>query len=327
MTKIEKYLPYIISFVISGIYIFTNNIFDFNSERFLFPGIWLMLMVFLSILWKVLEVLLNISNKSYKWMAILMAISSLSIIYSRTAHSFLGNYTKVHEDNLQSLFALRFFLAAILIITIIQSLRSAKDREHFRNKNILLQAENLEAQLDQLRQQVNPHFLFNCLSTLLSMVRLNDPQSEEYILKLSDVYRQILQKRKSTVVTVNEELEFLQAYTYLLKLRHEQALTVDIKIDNESLQYSLPVFSLQLLVENSIKHNIVSKAHPLNIQIYQNDPATITVSNNYQPKKQLEESFGVGTKNLKIRYGLLGMKDGIIIEQSTKVYSTTLKLF
>ena len=286
-----------------------------------------MLMVFLTILWKVLEVLLNISNKSYKWMAVLTAISSLAIIYSGLAHLFLGDYTKVHEANLQLLFALRFFLAAILIITIIQSLRSAKEREHFRNKNILLQAENLEAQLDQLRQQVNPHFLFNCLSTLLSMVRQNDPQSEEYILKLSDVYRQILQKRESAVVTLGEELEFLKAYIYLLKLRHENALSVEIKIIDESLQYSLPAFALQLLVENCIKHNIVSGAHPLNIQLFQPEVSIIIVSNNFQPKSTTDESFGMGTENLKIRYELLGITDGIKIEQTETDYSTTLKLF
>ena len=123
-------------------------------------------------------------------MAILLGILSITIVFSVTAHSFLIHYTKVYENNLQWLLELRFLLASILFVTIIQSLRSAKERELFRNKNISLQSEYLEAQLNQLRQQVNPHFLFNSLSTLRSMVRANDPRSEEYILKLSDVYRQ-----------------------------------------------------------------------------------------------------------------------------------------
>jgi LytS/YehU family sensor histidine kinase len=129
------------------------------------------------------------------------------------------------------------------------------------------------------------------------------------------------------VVTLGEELEFLKAYIYLLKLRHENALSVEIKINNESLQYSLPAFALQLLVENCIKHNIVSEAHPLDIQIFQPEASIIIVLNNYQLKNTSDESFGLGTENLKTRYELLGITDGIQIEQTETHYKTTLKLF
>jgi sensor histidine kinase YesM len=327
MTKTEKYLPYIISLVLPRINILSNQPFETNTEWYIVLTSWLSASVFLFLLWKVLEKLLNISKSTYKWAAVVFASFALIIIFSTISHLYLRPIIKLPENDWQWILGLRLLLGTILYIAIIQSLRSAKEREKFRVENISLQSENLKAQLNQLRQQVNPHFLFNSLSTLRSMVRANDPQSEEYILKLSDVYRQILQKRESAVVTLGEELEFLKAYIYLLKLRHENALTVEIKIIDESLQYSLPAFALQLLVENCIKHNVVSEAHPLNIHIFQPEASIITVFNNYQPKSTSDESFGLGTENLKSRYELLGITDGIQIEQTETHYVTTLKLF
>ncbi|MEI6753397.1 MAG: histidine kinase [Paludibacter sp.] len=327
MTKIEKYLPYIISLVLPGINILSNHPFDANIEWYSVLVTWLSATLLLAILWKILDKLLYIKNVYNKWLAVVFASFALIFTFSGISHLYLRPIIKLPENDWQWILGLRLLLATILYIAIIHSLRTIKEREKFRMENISLQSENLKAQLNQLRQQVNPHFLFNSLSTLRSMVRNNDPQSEEYILKLSDVYRQILQKRESAVVTLTEELEFLKAYIYLLKLRHENALTVEIKIIDESLQYSLPAFALQLLVENCIKHNVVSEAHPLNIHIQQPEASIITVSNNYQPKCTSDESFGLGTENLKTRYELLGITDGIQIEQTEKQYKTTLKLF
>jgi len=327
MSKIEKYLPFIISAVLPGITIFNNLSQQENTEWQLLLIVWLSLSTFLIVLWKVTEKLLNISNLIYKWMTVFCVTLAMILAFTSISHLYLHAYIKLPENGYQSVIGLRFVLVSVLYIAIIQSKKSAKEREQFRVENILLQSENLKAQLNQLRQQVNPHFLFNCLNTLRSMVRINDSQSEEYIMKLSDVYRQMLQKRESTIVLLKEELEFLKAYTYLLKLRHENALTVDIEIKDESLQYNLPTFALQLLVENCIKHNIVSEAHPLHIRIYQPDLATIIISNNYQLKNIPEESFGLGVDNLKTRYELLGIKEGVQIEQSFTEYKTTLKLF
>ena len=229
MTKIEKYLPYIISLVLPGINILSNSSFETDYQWYSILSTWLSATLFLILLWKVLEKLLNISNPINRWFAIVSISAALIIVFSTISHLYLRPIIKLPDNHWQWIIGLRLLLGTILYIAIIQSLRSAKEREKFRVENISLQSENLKAQLNQLRQQVNPHFLFNSLSTLRSMVRNNDPQSEEYILKLSDVYRQILQKRESAVVTLGEELEFLKAYIYLLKLRHENALSVEIK--------------------------------------------------------------------------------------------------
>ena len=111
-----------------------------------------------------------------------------------------------------------------------------------------------------------------------------------------------------------------------MSLRHENAIFVDVKVPEEALGLRLPAFALQLLAENCLKHNIVSESKPLYIQLYQKDPNSLTLSNNYQPKEEKSESFGIGIKNLKRRYALEGVNQGLKIEQNEQHYSTTIKL-
>ena len=173
---------------------------------------------------------------------------------------------------------------------------------------------------------MHPDFLFHSLTTLQTMVRSDDPQAEAYILKLADVYRQTLKKERSAV-SLQEELAFLRSYLFLMIYGQEEAITFGSSVSDESLDYHLPVFSLQLLGENCIKHNVFSPTQPLNIQLFQKDPKSITMSNNYQPKAIQTESFGVGIENLKMRYALAGIEGAVIIEQNETTYSTTIKLF
>jgi two-component system, LytTR family, sensor kinase len=112
-----------------------------------------------------------------------------------------------------------------------------------------------------------------------------------------------------------------------MTLRQEEAIFMDVQVSDEALAYHLPAFSLQLLAENCIKHNIVSGAKPLHIRLYQKDTKSLTISNNYQPKAMKNESFGIGIGNLKKRYALEGIVEGVRIEQTETTYSTTIKLF
>ena len=158
------------------------------------------------------------------------------------------------------------------------------------------------------------------------MVRSKDARTEDFVLKLGDVFRQTL-KTETGTVTCKEELDFFKAYMYLMTLRQENAIFVDVQVSDEALTYRLPSFALQLLAENCIKHNIVSTAKPLSIRLYQKDPKSLTMSNNYQPKAVQSESFGIGINNIKKRYALEGISHGVQIEQNETFYSTTLKLF
>ncbi len=221
---------------------------------------------------------------------------------------------------------LRNLMHIFILITLIGSIKSIKERAKFNSDNISLQTENVKAQFNLLLQQVNPHFLFNSLTTLQAMVRSKDVRTKDFIVKLGDVYRQTLKAEKRTV-TLKEELDFFNSYMYLMRLRQEEAIFLEVHVLDASLAYHLPVFSLQLLAENCIKHNIVSKAQPLYIRLYQKDAKSITISNNYQPKALKSESFGIGINNLKKRYALAGIEDGVSIKQDETIYETTIKLF
>jgi LytS/YehU family sensor histidine kinase len=222
---------------------------------------------------------------------------------------------------------LRMILASAIFITIQQSLKSARTVEKLKSENLSLKSEKYKAELDQLRKQVNPHFLFNSLSTLRTMIRNSNPNSERFVLNLSSFYRKILETHNQDYISLKEEIEFVDAYFYLMKMRHEDALRLHIQLDPSSLQYSIPFFALQSLVENCIKHNVISIRKPLEIRIYQKDEVTITVSNNYQPRQQPSQTDGVGLANLLERYKLIGVENGLEIDKTDSHYNVTIKLF
>ena len=158
------------------------------------------------------------------------------------------------------------------------------------------------------------------------MIRAGNDNSEEFVYQLSDVYRRLLQSKEDNTVALKEELEFLEAYLYLLKSRHDEGLEVVIDIPEEAYSLSLPSFGLQLLVENATKHNIISEKRSLKIHIFQKEPNSITVSNNLQLKKNVP-SLGVGLNNLRKRYELMDIEEGVLLEQNEQEFIVTLKLF
>lgn len=176
---------------------------------------------------------------------------------------------------------------------------------------------NLGAQYELLKQQVNPHFLFNSLNTLKSMVDMQDPQSSDFILKLSDFYRFTLESRKMDIITVEEELRILDAYTFLLKARFEDGFHLENTIPSQYNDKGVPPFTLQLLIENCIKHNVVSLEKPLVIKLYA-EKDYIVVENGIQLKRG-ELSTGVGLDNINQRFAHLAGKE-IEIEKSGAVF-------
>lgn len=162
-------------------------------------------------------------------------------------------------------------------------------------------SDNLGAQYELLKQQVNPHFLFNSLNTLKYMVESEDDHTVDFILKLSDFYRFTLESRKQDLITLAEELVILDSYVFLLKARFEDGIDLSIDIDQDQYQSFVPPFTLQLLVENCIKHNIVSLDRPLKIRLYSESDA-IVVENRLQLKRTPEASMGMGLENINQRY-------------------------
>jgi two-component system, LytTR family, sensor kinase len=163
--------------------------------------------------------------------------------------------------------------------------------------------ENAEYQFEMLKLQLNPHFLFNSLNTLSSLVHEDSSKASEFIRRLSDVYRYVLDNRSKELVTLKEEMDFINAFAYLQGLRFRGMIDFRFEISENSLRSRIAPMTLQLLVENAIKHNIASSRQPLAITIItgEND---LTVSNNLQPKAE-QPGTGVGLKNITSRYAFL----------------------
>jgi len=164
-----------------------------------------------------------------------------------------------------------------------------------------LQKENMHSQLEVLKGQVNPHFLFNSLNVLSSLVHKDADKAEEFIDEFASVYRYILNIQSKTVVTLKEELHFLDSYIFLQKIRFKDGLKMHLHIDAEQLSNYLPPLALQMLVENAIKHNVVGKEKPLNIKIFTKGQ-TLHIVNNLQIRKDDSSGTGMGLKNLRSRY-------------------------
>jgi sensor histidine kinase YesM len=167
-------------------------------------------------------------------------------------------------------------------------------------------------QNETLKNQINPHFLFNSLNTLSSLIPTNPEKAEAFTQKLSVIYRYILENREAETVTLEQEVEFVKYYYFLQKIRDEEKIELTIEIENMNCRV-LPV-SLQLLVENAFKHNSATRESPLKISIIQKS-GFIEVRNNLQPKKQLSPASGLGLKNLAERVKLHSGK-ALVIEKT-----------
>jgi two-component system LytT family sensor kinase len=181
-------------------------------------------------------------------------------------------------------------------------LRMSARSQQSQLENERLKQENLQARLSLLQEQVSPHFLFNSLGTLQSMVR--EPAPREFIQRLSEVYRYLLSNRMADLIPLRAELDFTLAYLHILKERFEDALVVRINIAENALTKKLPPASLQLLIENAVKHNVATTEMPLGINIY-SEGGWLVVSNSLQKKNKTGNSLGSGLNSIKERYQLL----------------------
>lgn len=190
-------------------------------------------------------------------------------------------------------------------------------QQNYENQNVNMELErmrnhNLSAQYELLKQQVNPHFLFNSLNTLKAMVETSDKESVDFIIKLSSFYRFTLESRKLDLIHLSEEMQILDAYLFLQKARFENGFHFSSELPEETLKTLIPPFTLQLLVENCLKHNIVSQSKPLSIRIYKEDDK-IVVENPIQRKMGEQQSLGVGLSNIDLKYQhLLGKNIEIV---------------
>jgi PAS domain S-box-containing protein len=168
-----------------------------------------------------------------------------------------------------------------------------------------VQKENLQSQFEVLKQQVNPHFLFNSLNVLTSLIKVDPDLAESFTERLSKVYRYVLENKEKELVSLSTELEFLKAYLFLLEIRFLKKLFVEIKIDKSYHDYLILPIAIQLIIENAIKHNTFSKIQPLKIEIFVDEQQRLNIVNNLNLRETKFISTGVGLENINRRYALV----------------------
>ena len=203
-----------------------------------------------------------------------------------------------------------FIARGVLITTVIQvlfySIRSVYQNRQMEVENANLRQENTQAQLDVFRQQVNPHFLFNALNSLRSLIQIKHPETGDFVVRLSEVYRYQIQGSKENKVTLEQELQMLDAYAYLLRVRFQDNFALEIQLPDSLRQTLIPTLTLQILLENSVKHNVVSSEKHLKVLLTTSiDQRYLLFSNNLQPKRTPAPSTGLGLENIDQRYRLI----------------------
>jgi LytS/YehU family sensor histidine kinase len=197
-------------------------------------------------------------------------------------------------------------------------------------KTTIIEAEELKrqqvlSQFETLKSQVNPHFLFNSLNTLAGLIEEDQDRAVNFVDELSKVYRHILNTRDKETISLEEEMSFLESYLFLLKMRFGENLRTEIRIAPELKKMQLPALTVQQLVENAIKHNIIATGRQLLLTISSDDNGTLTVENNLQKKLSVEPSSGFGLESIRRRFRLLGAKD-ILVNENEQKFSVTVPL-
>jgi two-component system, LytTR family, sensor kinase len=278
-------------------------------------------------------------NKRYSWIKLFwkrmliqvflskmystIIIFSMMKLYDLAMELWMNRPCQLHKTGVD--YALLIGIITNFIILFIEI-----SSQFFKNwKSSLVQIEQYktqtaQAQLTNLKEQINPHFLFNNLSVLSSLVHKNQDKAVDFIHQLAKVYRYLLESKNYELVPLKDELTFIESYNYLLSIRFDANLAFQLEVKEDVMQHLLPPMCLQMLIENAIKHNEVSATFPLCIYI-KTIALRLIVSNNKQALRQTESSPKMGLKNIKARYAFY-TDEQINIDESSKTFSVSIPL-
>jgi sensor histidine kinase YesM len=225
-----------------------------------------------------------------------------------------GSRPRGHRDEFDYM---NFFVSA-LVVGCVLIIRLIYQKQIVNLENEALKREALQSQFESLKNQLSPHFLFNSLTALKTLIREAPETAQNYINSLSKALRYTLQSNEKKLVTLKEEMIFMESYLYLISMRFNTNLSVSTSINEEYSSFLLPPLTLQTLVENAIKHNEISKENPLIINIITTDKESLKVWNNIQEKITEEEGTGIGLTNLSKQFQLLTGEDITISNQNDR---------
>jgi len=235
---------------------------------------------------------------------------------ANTEEYFSGKYNYINWFTINVALLISAFLHARGFM---EELKKTSKKEVVEQKLI---ATSANAQFESLKNQLDPHFLFNSLNVLSSLIDENPRQAQKFTASMSKIYRYVLEQKDKELVTVEDEVEFAKTYCDLLKTRFEDSVDFVFDVNKDDLRRFVVPLSLQLLLENCIKHNFATSSKPLIIKIF-SENNTLCIENNLQAREQIKESAGIGLANIVQRYSLL-TKRNVFIEKSEDYFKVKL---
>ncbi|QLG45468.1 sensor histidine kinase [Costertonia aggregata] len=295
---------------------------------------WVISLVFSTIDWLIIRaimIFLRIKFPSLKDSALRISLLFIGIVFTVIVMDYIGMWilSPLTGDSYNFMMRSKALLSITLISTMTMAIYEAiyfyvrlkkSIREEEQSKQAIVQA-----QLDALRNQAQPHFFFNTLNTLRDIIDQNSKaEAKEFVDKLSEIYRFLLESGNANLITLRDELKFAKAYIHIQSERFGDNLKLDWRIPNNMLDKMIVPMSLQLLLENAIKHNIISKAKPLTINVFVEDDK-LMVRNKIQPKSTKLPSTKVGLKNIQERYRLTS-EESVKISNNENQFTVVLPL-
>lgn len=271
-------------------------------------------------------------NKSHPWEKarwkrfileigiVVLLVLALTIAGSYLVRNFDIMPRDVDDDfGFEILALIMFFIGTFMVFSFHEFMMLSSDKQYLEYKAGMLEKQNYMIKYEALKSQINPHFLFNSLNVLSSLIYQDTAKSDLFIKKFSEVFRYVLELNQEKLVEVKSELKFLDSYFFLQKIRYGDSLVIKKTVAADALNMYIPPLTLQLVVENAIKHNVISKEQKLTITI-ENDADELVVRNNYQHRGNLNESTGIGQKNLTEKYQLIdGRRPRFYVENDENI--------
>ena len=240
----------------------------------------------------------------------------------------LDELIQIRLDNKWLQFRIDFFRAILIAFAVIAFnlfYHAMRQRQEMENEMELLQKEIVTSKYKSLKSQISPHFLFNSLNTLTSLMYEDRDLASDFVSRLASSYRYILDNREEDLVSLDKELSFLDSFIFMMNVRHEKALKINTNVHQRSEHFLIPTLSLQMLVENALKHNFYSKEKPLKINIYTVGTLAIVVENNLQPRDLDKESTKLGLNNIRKRYAFYTNQE-VTVESDENSFKVTMPL-
>lgn len=272
----------------------------------------------------------NLLNKKFSWIEIsrqrmvasviaILIVNCILVLFCNYVNFILIQKADVSKFFSGSMGTVNWLMIniALLVSAFLHAKNFMEEWKKASRKEVVEQkliAKSANAQFESLKNQLDPHFLFNSLNVLSSLIDENPDQAQRFTASMSKIYRYVLEQKDKELVTVEEEVDFAKTYCDLLKTRFEDSVHFEFSVtDADRKSYVVPL-SLQLLLENCIKHNFATAAKPLVIKIY-SDRGNLIIENNLQPREQVKESAGIGLANIVQRYSLMTDRN-VFVEKS-----------